>query len=72
MPLVKNTESTIQVFIVRMCGKDKVALKLNERVVILRVKFEYIFLLHTVQCRFINFDVFYTSKYASGKNFNIF
>ena len=54
-----------------MCGKDKV-LKLNERVVILRVKFEHIFLLHIVQCRFIIFAVFYTSKYAYGKNFSIF
>ena len=59
-------------FIVWMCGKDKVALKLYERVVILRLKFEHIFLLHTVQCRFINFAVFYTSKYAYGKKFSIF
>ena len=56
-----------------MCGKDKIALKLYERVVTLEMlKFEHISLLHIVQRRFINFVVFYTSKYVYGKNFNIF
>ena len=36
------------------------------------LKFEHIFLLDIVQRRFINFVVFYTSKYADGKNFSIF
>ena len=56
-----------------MCGKDKIALKLYERVVTLEMlKFEHISLLNIVQRRFINFVVFYTSKYVYGKNINIF
>ena len=68
----KTPKVQFMFFIVWVCGKDKVALKLYEKVVILRLKFEHIFLLHTMQCRFINFAVFYTSEYTYGKHFSIF